>query len=43
MFRKSKIGENKLDSSLNMNLLDIESQVILNLNLLSFISFILKI
>jgi hypothetical protein len=28
MFRKSKIGDNKLDSSLNMNLLDLESQVI---------------
>ena len=29
MFRKSKLVDNKLDSSLNMNLLDMESQVLI--------------
>jgi len=29
MFRKSKLIDNKADSSLDMNLLDLESQVIL--------------
>jgi hypothetical protein len=36
MFRKSKLVDNKLDSSLNMNLLDVESQVLISYYLIQY-------